>query len=301
MPAEFGRVLTAMVTPMRPDGAVDYPRAAELARALVDAGNDGLVVAGSTGEGITLSREEKVELWRTVRAALPPEAAVLAGSSNSSTAESIELSRDAERVGCDGLLLTVPAYNRPTQEGLVRHFSAIVEATALPAMLYNVPSRSALNMTAETTLRLAQVPRIVGIKEASGDLAQIGRIIAGAPSGFRVWSGNDTDTLAVVALGGYGIVSVAGHLVARQVREQVEAGVQGSSRAAELHHRLAPLVDVLFIESNPIPVKYALGAVGFEVGPPRLPLLPASDQAADAIRAELARQQIDIRVPQVAG
>ncbi|MFN8639624.1 MAG: 4-hydroxy-tetrahydrodipicolinate synthase [Dehalococcoidia bacterium] len=298
MPAQFGRLLTAMITPMREDGSVDFARAVDLAKALIDSGNEGLVVAGSTGEGITLTAEEKVELWAEVRHALPAEVAVIAGSTNSATAESISLSREAERVGCDGLLLTVPAYNKPPQDGLVRHFSAIADATSLPCMLYNVPPRSALNMTAETTLRLAAHPRIVGIKEASGDLAQIGRVIAGAPAGFRVWSGNDGDTLAVMAMGGFGLVSVAGHLVARQLRTLIDACLAGDLvGAAGLHHRLTPLVDVLFIESNPIPVKQALNELGFEVGAPRLPLVPASEAAVTRIRAELAHQQIDVRVP----
>ncbi|MCC6236284.1 MAG: 4-hydroxy-tetrahydrodipicolinate synthase [Dehalococcoidia bacterium] len=298
MPAEFGRLLTAMITPMREDGAVDYERAADLAKALVDSGNEGLVIAGSTGEGITLTAEEKIALWAAIRRALPSDVAVIAGSTNSSTAESIALSREAERVGCDGLLLTVPAYNKPPQEGLVRHFTAIADATGLPCMLYNVPVRTALNMTAETMLRLAEHPRIVGVKEASGDFAQIGRVIAGAPSGFRVWSGNDSDTLGVMAMGGYGIVSVAGHLVGRQIRQLIDACLRGDlGEAAALHHRLTPLVDVLFIESNPIPVKQAMHEVGFAVGAPRLPLLPASEGATARIRAELARQQIDVRVP----
>ncbi|MSP22581.1 MAG: 4-hydroxy-tetrahydrodipicolinate synthase [Dehalococcoidia bacterium] len=302
MPAEFGRLITAMATPMREDGAVDFGRAVDLAKALADSGSDGVVVAGSTGEGITLTAEEKVELWAEIRSALAPGIAVIAGSTNSATAESITLSREAERVSCDGLLFTVPAYNKPTQEGLVRHFTAIADATSLPAMLYNIPARSALNMTVETTLQLARHPRIVGVKEASADLAQIGRIIAGAPAGFRVWSGNDSDTLAVMAMGGYGIVSVAAHLVGRQIKALVEACVSGTiTQAAALHHQLAPLVDVLFIESNPIPVKYALGVVGFEAGSPRLPLLPASDATAMRIRAELARHTIDLPVPSRAG
>jgi 4-hydroxy-tetrahydrodipicolinate synthase len=296
--AEFGRLLTAMVTPMREDGAVDFPRLAELARALVDSGTEGLVVTGSTGEGITLTREEKLEAWSTVRGALDASVAVIAGATTSSTAESIELTREAERAGCDGVLMTVPAYNKPTQDGLVRHFTSIAEATSLPGILYNVPSRTALNMTAETALRLAEVPNIIGIKEASGDLAQIGRIIDRAPSGFRVWSGNDSDTLAVMALGGYGVVSVASHLVGRQIRELISSCCVGNSApAAAIHHRLAPLVDALFIESNPIAVKAALGLAGFEVGAPRLPLTPASDRAIEVLRAELARQRIDLPVP----
>ncbi|MEZ4501909.1 MAG: 4-hydroxy-tetrahydrodipicolinate synthase [Dehalococcoidia bacterium] len=300
MTAEFGRLITAMVTPMREDGSVDFDRAAELARALVESGNDSLVVAGSTGEGITLTAEEKIELWATVRGALPASNAVIAGATNSSTAESIALSREAERVGCDGLLLTVPAYNKPTQEGLVRHFTAIAEATSLPCLLYNVPSRTALNMTAETTLRLARHPRIIGIKEASGDFQQIGRIIDGAPDGFEVWSGNDTDTLAVMALGGYGVVSVAGHLVGRQIREQISACCSGSSVASSIHHRLMPLVEALFIESNPIAVKQALAEAGFPVGPPRLPLTPATDRTIEVLRAALASQTVDLPIPQPA-
>ncbi len=297
MPADFGRLITAMATPMTASGEVDYARAAELARALAESGSQGLVVTGSTGEGITLTSHEKVHLWETARRALPPEVAVIAGATNSATAESIALAREAERIGCDGVLLTVPAYNKPTQEGLVRHFTAIAEATSLPAMLYNVPSRTALNMTSETTLRLAQVPNIVGIKEASSDLEQIARVIAGAPDGFRVWSGNDSETLPIMALGGYGVVSVAAHLVGRQLRELIDACVEGrTSEAAALHLRLLPLVNVLFVESNPIPLKQALAEAGFPIGEPRLPLLPASERAVEAIRAELARQQVDLPV-----
>jgi len=297
MPVDFGRLITAMATPMTASGEVDYARAGELARALADSGSQGLVVTGSTGEGITLTAEEKVGLWETARRALPPEVAVIAGATNSSTAESIALAREAEGVGCDGVLLTVPAYNKPPQEGLFRHFTAIAEATSLPAMLYNVPSRTALNMTSETTLRLAEVPNIVGIKEASSDLEQIARVIAGAPLGFRVWSGNDSETLPIMALGGYGVVSVAGHLVGRQIRELIDHCVQGRLvEAASLHLRLLPLVNVLFVESNPIPLKQALAEARFPIGEPRLPLLPASDRAIEVIRAELARHQVDLPV-----
>ena len=297
MPAEFGRLLTAIVTPMTASGEVDERACAELALALVESGTEGLVVAGTTGEGPTLSGEEKLRLWQAVKQAVGPDVAVIAGATGNDTARSIELSLEAERAGCDGLLLTVPAYNKPTQEGLVRHFSAIAEATSLPGLLYNVPSRTSLNMTAETTVRLSQLPNIVGVKEASGDLAQIGRIIAGAAPGFRVWSGNDGDTLPVLGLGGYGAVSVAAHLVGRQLREMISACVAGSNgRAAEFHRRLAPLIEVLFVESNPIPVKFALNELGFPAGEPRLPLTPPSVAAAERIRAELARQQIDLTV-----
>ncbi|MSQ42144.1 MAG: 4-hydroxy-tetrahydrodipicolinate synthase [Dehalococcoidia bacterium] len=296
--AEFGRLLTAMVTPMTASGEVDDAACAELARALVASGTDGIVATGTTGEAPTLTPEEQVRVWRTVKRAVGPAVAVIAGATNNSTAQSIEMTREAERAGLDGVLLTVPAYNKPTQEGLVRHFTAIAEATTLPGLLYNVPGRTSLNMSADTTIRLSQVPGIVGVKEASGDLGQIARIIEHAASGFRVWSGNDSDTLPVLAIGGYGVVSVAAHLVGWQICELIAACVAGSNAAAaEIHRRLLPLVDVLFVESNPIPTKCALNALGFAVGDPRLPLLPASAGAAERISAELARHRIDLPLP----
>ena len=294
---EWGRLLTAMVTPMTASGEVSYEACADLARALVASGTQGLVVTGTTGESPTLSDEEQVRIWSAVKQAAGSDAAVIAGATNNDTAHSIAMAREAERAGCDGLLLTVPAYNKPTQEGLVRHFTAIAEATALPGLLYNVPSRTSLNMTAETTVRLSGAPNIVGVKEASGDLAQIARIIEHAEPGFRVWSGNDGDTLPVLGLGGYGVVSVVAHLVGRQLREMISAAVAGSNeRAAEIHRRLMPLVDAMFIESNPIPTKFALNELGFPAGEPRLPLVPASEAAAERIRAELARHEIDMAV-----
>ena len=298
MAAEWGRLLTAMVTPMTDSGAVNDGALADLAQALVESGTDGLVVTGTTGEGPTLSDEEAVSAWATVRAAVGADVTVIAGATDNSTAHSIAMAQEAERVGCDGVLLTVPAYNKPTQEGLYRHFSAIAEATALPGLLYNVPGRTSLNMTAETTVRLSSVPGIAGVKEASGDLQQICEIVADAAPGFRVWSGNDSDTVFTLNVGGYGVVSVASHLVGRQIREMISASVAGSNqRALELHRRLMPLVDSLFVESNPSPVKFALNEIGFVVGEPRLPMVPPSDAAAEVIRAELARHQIDLPVP----
>ena len=296
MTAPFGRLLTAMVTPMTSAGEVDFDATKALAKALIASGTEGIVSTGSTGEAATLSEEETVAVWRATKEAVGPDVTVIAGATNNDTRRSIRLAREAERIGLDGVLLTVPAYSKPQQSGLIAHFTAIAEATTLPGMLYNIPGRSALNMTTQTTLALAQVPNIVGIKEASGDLNQISAIIAGAPADFRVWSGNDTDTLAVMALGGYGIVSVAGHLVSRQIRAMLDACLAGrTAEAAAIHHRLAPLVDVLFIESNPIPVKYAVGLAGFVAGDCRLPLVPPSEAAAARIRAELARHTIDLK------
>lgn len=295
--AAIGRLCTAMITPFRADGAVDLETTAELARALVASGTESIVATGSTGEGATLSDDETVEVWRTINEAVGANVAVIAGATNNDTAHSIALSQEAERLGLDAVLMTVPAYNKPTQAGLVAHFTAIADATSLPGMLYNIPGRTSLNMTAETTLELAQHPRICGIKEASGDLAQIDVIIDNAPEGFQVWSGNDADTLPVLALGGHGVVSVAAHLVGTQIREMISACVAGSNdTAAGIHHALTPLVEALFCESNPTPLKFALNEVGFAVGEPRLPLLPATEAARATVRAVLEVAQIDLPV-----
>lgn len=294
---EIGRLLTAMVTPFTADGAVDYDRAKRLALALLDSGSDGVVVSGTTGESPTLSGEEKVRLFREVKSAVGDRGAVIAGTGNYSTAESIELSREAERAGADGLLLVVPYYNKPTQEGLYRHFAAIAASTRLPCILYNVPGRTSLNMAAETVVRLSEVPNIAGVKEASGDLEQIGRIIAGARQEFRVWSGNDQDTLPILAIGGFGVISVIGHLVGKQIKQMIEAQLAGRcDEAREIHLRLLPLVKACFLVSNPIPVKYALNIAGFPVGGYRLPLCEPDPDTAGKIAAEVRRHRIDLPV-----
>ncbi len=298
MTNEIGRVLTAMVTPFDGSGAVDFDGLADLARALIASGSDGLVVTGTTGEAPALSDDEQIAVWRAVRAAVGPDVGLVAGASTNATTESLRIVEQGAAAGMDALMLTVPYYNKPPQEGLVRHFTTLAEATPLDCILYNIPSRTSLNMTAETTLRLAQVPNIVGIKEGSADFDQIRAIIDGAPEGFRVWSGNDGDTAQLVGMGGYGVISVASHLVGRQIRELVLAAAEGrTAEAQHVHERLMPLVDVLFIESNPIPVKFALNEVGVKVGESRLPLVPASEAAQTAIRAELAKHRIDVAVP----
>ncbi len=294
MTNEIGRVLTAMVTPFNADG-VDEEALGRLARALLASGSDGLVITGTTGEAPSLSMEEQVAVWRAVRAAVGPDAGLVAGASTNSTGESLELVTQGADAGMDALMLTVPYYNKPPQEGLVRHFTTLAEATPLPCILYNVPSRTSLNMAAETTLRLAAVPNIVGVKEASGDFAQIAAILDGAPEGFRMWSGNDGDTAQLVAMGGYGVISVASHLIGDQIKQMVTAAADGRQDGAQaLHERLLPLMDILFIESNPIPVKFALNEVGVTAGELRLPLIPPSEASQAAIRAELAKHRIDV-------
>ena len=295
---EIGRLITAMVTPFDEKGAVDYEQAKCLANALLDSGSDGLVITGTTGEGPTLSAEEKIRLYAEVKEAIGSRGAVIAGTTDNDTAKSIELSAEAESVGADALLLTVPAYNKPPQEGLYQHFKAIAESTSLPCVLYNVTSRTSLNMTDETTIRLSEIDNIVGVKEAGSDLNQITRIIDGAGDDFRVWSGNDDETFSIMATGGYGVVSVLSHLVGKQIKQMMGYLLEGDvEKAAAEHRRLLPLFKVMFIVSNPIPLKYSLNHVGFNVGPMRLPLVPPDDKSAEKILEVLADYEIDLAVP----
>lgn len=295
--ARIGRVLTAMVTPFAADGSVDEAQAARLASALVASGSDGLVVTGTTGESPVLSHAEKLRLYEVTKKAVGDRAPIIAGVGSYDTAASVTLAREAAAIGVDGLLLVVPYYNKPPQEGLYRHFATIADATSLPCILYNVPSRTVTNLQPETVARLSSHPNIIGIKEASGNFDQISKIIAACPADFLVWSGNDGDTLPMLALGAYGVISVASHLVGRQIREMIERFVAGDTKgAAAIHHRLLPLVNALFIVANPIPVKHALNHLGFRVGPCRLPLVEMDPKAAAVLEAELAKVQIDLPV-----
>ena len=298
--AELGRLFTAMVTPMRGDGSVDLEQAKRLTAALLESGSEGVVVCGTTGESATLELEEERTLFRELLPVCRERgAALVAGTGSNSTRTAIESSRQAEAVGVDALLQVVPYYNKPSQEGIYRHFRAVAEAVSLPCILYNVPSRTATTMTADTQLRLAHdVPNIVGTKEASGDLEAISAIIGGAPPGFRVWSGNDGDTLPILALGGYGVVSVVSHLAGRQVRAMIEDHLRADAEeAARIHRRLLPLTNAMFLVGNPVPVKWALNQVGFPAGPTRLPLVEPDEATQAKIRAELERAQIDLPLP----
>lgn len=296
--SDIGRLITAMVTPFAPDGAVDYDTAKRLALALLDSGSDGLVVAGTTGESPTLSHEEKLRLFSEVKEAIGDRGAVIANTGTNDTAASVELTKEAERTGADGILLVTPYYNKPTQEGMRRHFEAIASATSLPCILYNVQSRTGVNLTAETTVGLSTVENIAGTKEASGDLEQIAAIIEGASEGFRVWSGADEDTLPILSIGGYGAISVISHLVGRQLRTMIDGAVSGRmDEAARIHRRLLPLIYAMFVVANPIPVKHALRELGFSVGGLRLPLCEADEATGQRIMVEVRRHRIDLPVP----
>ena len=295
--SDIGRLLTAMVTPFDEQGQVDYDQAKRLANALLDSGSDGVIVSGTTGESPTLSTEEKLRLFTEVKSGIGDRGVVIAGTGNYNTAESIELSREAEREGVDGLLLVVPYYNKPPQEGLYQHFKAIAQSIHLPCIVYNVTSRTSLNMTHDTTIRLSHIDNIVGVKEAGSDMDQIARIIDGSREGFRVWSGNDNETFYIVAMGGYGVVSVASHLVGSQIKQMMGFLLEGDvEKAAAEHRRLHPLFKVLFVVSNPIPVKYAVNKVGFDVGLPRLPLIPADEKTASQIDEVLEHYDVDLPV-----
>jgi len=294
---ELGRLLTAMVTPFDGEGEVDYEQTKKLALALLDSGSDGVVLAATTGESPTLLKEEEVRLFSEVKSVVSGRGSLVAYTGSNSTAEALGATKKAEQIEVDACLLVVPYYNKPTQDGLYRHFKTVAEATSLPCILYNVPSRTVVNMTADTVIRLSQIDNIIGIKEASGNLAQISGIISGAKDGFLVWSGNDGDILPLLAIGGYGVVSVVSHLVGKQIKEMMEGYLSGNTEAAaKIHRHLMPLINAMFIVSNPIPLKYALNHVGFRVGKPRLPLTEPDEKTAAAIRETLKDYTIDLPV-----
>ena len=285
----FGRLLTAMVTPFDSGGRVDLETASSLARHLVDTGNDGIVVTGTTGESPTLSDEEKVALYRTVVAAVGSRATVVAGTGTYDTAHSVHLSQAAAEVGVHGVMAVTPYYSRPPQTGLEAHFTAIADATELPVLLYNIPSRTGRLIKASTVIRLAAHERIVAVKDATADLTHSTAVVAGSPEGFAVYAGDDNATLPLMSIGGVGVVSVAAHVVGRRMKLMIEAFVDGKvEEAAALHRRLAEVFRLLFVEPNPIPVKAGLRLVGIDAGKPRLPLVEAQPSTVDALRKALS-------------
>jgi len=294
---KLGRLITAMVTPFNEDGEVDYEQAKKLALALLNSGSEGLVVVGTTGESPTLTREEELHLFAEVKSAVGERGTVIAGTGSNSTAEALKTTKGAERIGVDACLLVVPYYNKPTQEGLYQHFKTIAQSTSLPCILYNVPSRTVTSLSADTAIKLSQIDNIIGVKEASGNLSEISKIISNTREDFLIWSGNDSDTLYILTLGGYGVISVASHLVGNQIRGMIDNIINGKiGEATSIHHRLLPLINALFIVSNPIPVKYALNQVGFNVGRPRLPLTEPDEKTAALIKDTLKNYQIDLPV-----
>jgi 4-hydroxy-tetrahydrodipicolinate synthase len=288
MAGRFGAVVTAMVTPFREDHGLDVDGAQRLASWLVDHGSDAIVVAGSTGESPTLTHREKDQLFRAVGDAIRGRAKLICGAGTYSTAESLELAQAAENADADGILVVTPYYNKPPQRGLIAHFERIAGATDLPIIAYNIPGRTATRIEHDTLLRLAEHPNIVAVKDSTGDFQGISTLIAEAPEGFEVYSGDDWATFGYACLGAVGVVSVASHLVGPQIRQMIELIDTGDVPAArKLHEELSPLFNALFVTSNPIPLKAALQMVGRPAGEPRLPLVPATRQERERVRKAL--------------
>jgi len=293
----LGRLLTAMVTPFNEEGAVDYQQARKLALALLDSGSEGVVVAATTGEAPTLTWEEEMRLFAEVKSAVGNRGNVIAYTGSNSTAEAVEATKKAEKTGVDACLSVVPYYNRPNQEGIYQHFKAIAESTSLPIIMYNIPSRVVVNMEPETIARLSKIDNIIGVKEASGNMEHVAKTLNGAREGFLIWSGNDNDTFPIMALGGYGVIGVTTHLVGKQYKKMMDLILAGKIvEAAAIHRSLVPLVNAMFISTNPAPVKYALNYLGFKVGKPRLPLVEPDEKAAAIIRETLKKYKIDLPV-----
>jgi 4-hydroxy-tetrahydrodipicolinate synthase len=294
---KLGRLLTAMVTPFKESGEVDYEQAKKLAQALLNAGNDGVVVAATTGEAPTLSWEEEMQLFTEVKSAVGDRGTVVAYTGSNSTKEAVENTEKAEKIGIDACLSVVPYYNKPNQEGIYQHFKAVAENTSLPIIMYNIPSRAVVEMSAETIGRLSQIKNIVGVKEASGKMELVAQTINKARKDFLIWSGNDNDTFLIMALGGYGVIGVTTHLTGKQYKKMIDLILSDRiQEAAAIQRKLVPLVNAMFSVPSPAPIKYALNYLGFKVGNPRLPLVPPTEKEAEKIIAELKNHTIDLKV-----
>lgn len=294
-PREWGRLLTAMITPFHADGAVNYGEVVRLARFLVEEQrNDGIVVNGTTGESPTLSEEEKLRILDTVLDTVGDKAAVLFGSGSYDTRESIRLTREGQRCGAHGIMLVTPYYSRPNQAGLYAHFAAISNETSLPVLIYNIQPRSAVNLETATLMKLVKdVSNIVAVKEASGSMPQIQDVCAAKPDYFRVYSGDDALTLPVLSVGGHGIVSVAGHVVGSQIKQLLDAFPSDIENARKIHLRLLPVYKAIFAAPNPSPIKYATSLIGFDSERVRLPLVPLTAEEKRGV--ELALENAGVR------
>jgi 4-hydroxy-tetrahydrodipicolinate synthase len=280
--------LVAIVTPMHEDGSLDLDAYRRLIEWHIAEGTHGIVAVGTTGESPTVDFDEHNELIRTAVETVRKRVPVIAGTGGNSTAEAIELTRYAKKVGADATLQVVPYYNKPSQEGMLRHFKTIAETVDLPVILYNVPSRTVADMATDTTLRLAAVPGIVGIKDATGDLARGADLLRRAPKQFAVYSGNDDSALALMLVGGHGVISVTANVVPRLMSELARAALDGNlARAREINNQLLPLHFKLFVEPNPTAVKWALQRIGRTGGGIRLPLVPLGAAAQQIVEAAL--------------
>lgn len=290
----WGRLITAMITPFDEDLNVNYDEAILLAKRLVEEGNTALVITGTTGEAPTLSSDEKVKLYELIKKNV--DVPIIAGVGTNSTADTIINAKKAIEAGVDGLLIVTPYYNKPSQDSLYAHYRKIAEVVDIPIMLYNVPGRTGCNLSPETVERLAYIENIVALKEASGDMNQMSEIIRRKPEGFLVYSGDDSMTLPSMAVGAYGVVSVCSHVVSKEMKKMIDAFVLGDTRKAmEIHLKLFKLFETLFIVSNPVPVKAALNMIGTKAGRLRLPLIEANSETREIIQNELENLGLEIK------
>ncbi len=285
---DFGKVATAMVTPFDHKGNIDFEKTTQLINYLISNGSDALVIAGTTGESPTLSTEEKLALFRHSVKVVDGRVPVVAGTGSNNTYASIELTKKAEEIGVDAIMIVAPYYNKPNQEGLYQHFKTIAESTELPIMLYNIPGRSVINMSVDTIVRLAELPNVVALKDASGDLDAMTAIIAQTSDDFALYSGDDGLTLPVLAIGGTGIISVASHVIGNEMQEMVKLYESGNPKeAAKIHQRIVPVMKSLFAAPSPTPVKTALQLKGLDVGSVRLPLVPLTEEERQTLVSTL--------------
>ncbi len=285
---QLPRLWTAMITPFDEQLKVNYSKAVELANYLCDNGSEGIIVSGTTGESPVLSMEEQLQLFALIKEKVGKRVPIWGGTGSNNTAHVVELSREAEKAGLDGLLLVCPYYNKPPQEALYRHFKTIAEAVSIPVMLYNIPGRTAVNMTPATMARLAEIDNVVAVKESTGDMEQCSLLNSLLPADVAVFSGDDSLTLPMMALGARGVVSIVSHILGNEIKAMIDAFVAGNvEQARELHIKLFPAFKGLFITTNPIPLKAALNLMGMEVGGVRLPLIEADDAQVEAMRALL--------------
>lgn len=284
----FGKVLTAMVTPFDSAGEIDFKQTKALINYLIENGTDGLVVAGTTGESPTLTKQEKLDLFKFVVEAVDGRIPVIAGTGSNNTKASIELTKQAEALGVDGIMLVTPYYNKPSQEGLFEHFKAIASETSLPVMLYNIPGRSSVNLAPETIIRLSKIENIVSVKEASGNLEAMAKIIEETDEHFSLYSGDDSLTLPVLSIGGIGVVSVASHIIGNELQELVSTFLNGEiHKAAQIHRKLLPIMKAVFIAPSPAPIKAALSLAGMDVGSVRLPLVPLNEEQMQELQTKI--------------
>jgi 4-hydroxy-tetrahydrodipicolinate synthase len=290
---DLGELITAMVTPFDGKNKINFDSCSKLMDHIIDQGSDGILLSGSTGECATLSDEEKIELFKFAKVNFGDKTKIIAGTGSNDTAHSLELSKEAEKIGVDCILLTVPYYNKPSQLGIFKHFEKIAGELKTPVILYNVPSRTCSNMESKTCAELSKVDNICGVKEASSNMKQIAEIIRDTDDDFVIYSGNDGDTLPILSMGGYGVISVASHIIGSQIKEMIDSFKAGDFiKSAKIHRDFLDIFYGIFLSTNPIPIKKALDLAGLDAGPCRLPLCSMEDDKLDSLTEILKKHRL---------